>query len=202
MGDRTALSAYSLFLVLNSMNDQHWLELIKKGDQTAFRELIEHYRPLVYRTTAKFVTDVDDRNDLTQEVFIEVWRSINKFRGDSSVSTWIYRITVNKALNLVQRAKRRNWYSGLLRTTDYREPETRADETASGLLRSEGASLINKALDALPGNQRAVFVLSKAEGLSQKEVAAVMELTEKAVESLLHRARTNLRKKLSHYYSQ
>lgn len=183
------------------MNDQHWLELIRKGDQTAFRELIEHYRPLVYRTSAKFVANVDDRDDLTQEVFIEVWRSINKFRGDASISTWIYRITVNKALNFVQRAKRKNWYSGLLRTSDYHEPETRADETANNLLRSEGASLINMALDTLPGNQRVAFILSKAEGLSQKEVAAVMELTEKAVESLIHRARTNLRKKLSHYYS-
>lgn len=183
------------------MNNQLWLELIKKGDQAAFRELVEHYRPIVYRTVARFVSNSDDCNDLTQEVFIEVWRSINKFRGDSSVSTWIYRITVNKALNSVQRAKRRNWYSGLLRVPDYREPETRADETATGLLRSESAHLINQALETLPTNQRAAFVLSQAEGLSQKEVAAVMELSEKAVESLIHRARTNLRKKLSHYYS-
>jgi len=183
------------------MDNQHRHELPKPGDETAFRKLIDDYRPLVFRTAARFLTDPDDCSDLTQEVFIEVWRSASRFRGDSSIATWLYRITVNKALNQLRREKRKNWLISLRNLGSTPEPQTRSDETAGKLNQNDDARLINNALSQLPENQRVAFVLSQSEHLSQKAISEVMGLSESAVESLIHRARTNLRKKLRNHYT-
>ena len=183
------------------MENQHRQILPKTGDEAGFRKLIDDYRPLVFRTAARFLTNPDDCSDLTQEVFIEVWRSADRFRGDSSIATWLYRITVNKAINHLRREKRKNWLVNLRNLGSTPEPGTRKNETAGRLIQSDDARLISKALADLPENQRIAFVLSKSENLSQKAIAEVMSLSESAVESLLHRAKTNLRKKLRNYYS-
>lgn len=183
------------------MDNQHRHELPKTGDEPAFRKLIDDYRPLVYRTAARFLSNPDDCSDLTQEVFIEVWRSSSRFRGESSIATWLYRITVNKAINHLRREKRKNWLTGFRNFGSPPEPGTRSDEAASRLIQRDDARLISEALSRLPENQRIAFVLSQSERLSQKAISEVMGLSESAVESLIHRARTNLRKRLRNYYS-
>lgn len=184
------------------MDKQHWPELIKNGDRETFRELINEYRPLVYRTAARFLTNPDDCDDLTQEVFIEIWNSIHHFRGEAALSTWIYRITVNKSLNHLRKGKRLGWFlSRPGHQSDDGEPVSGPDATSSKLLNNEGARLIDAALAQLPDKQRTAFILTQAEGLSQKQAAGVMNMSESAVESLIHRARTSLRKKLKNYYT-
>lgn len=183
------------------MSNSRWEEAALNGDHEAFRKLVDEFRPLVYRTTARFASDPSDCDDLTQEVFIEIWNSKNRFRGDSALSTWIYRITVNKALNYIRRQKRGVFLSLLTAGQKGADPPTSADTTANRLLQSEGARLIQGALSKLPDNQRIAFVLTQAEGLSQRQTAEVMALSESAVESLIQRAKANLRKRLKHYYS-
>lgn len=177
-------------------------EAVKAGDQKVFRDLVTEFRPLVYRVAARFFQSHDDCDDLTQDVFVEIWRSIHHYRGDAALSTWIYRITVNKALNLVKKRKRFVFTSLFSSEAGGLEQASGGDEPFRGLLRSEGARLIDAALARLPDSQRTAFILTQAEGLSQREAAEVMNITESSVESLLHRARTNLRKRLKDYYYQ
>ena len=151
------------------------------------------------------VQDTGVAEDISQEVFVTVYKSILSFNEKSSISTWIYRITVNKCLDHL-RAKKRQKRSGFLSqllNLDNGEPlEGAADFIHPGVVleNREKSKFLFKAINALPDNQKTVFVLTYVEDLPQKEVAEIMNLSLKAVESLLQRAKSNLRKELSDVY--
>jgi RNA polymerase sigma factor (sigma-70 family) len=180
-------------------------DALKAGDESAFRLLVEEYQDKVLNTCLGFIPSIQDAEDITQEVFIEVYRSVGRFRAEAGFSTWIYRITVNKCLEELRyrkRQKRMAFFKGLLGL----EPET-LDRLASGfnhpgyaLEDKEKAEILYSKIDALPENQRIAFTLHKVEGMSQKEVATIMDVSISAVEALMHRAKRNLRKRLSGYY--
>jgi RNA polymerase sigma-70 factor (ECF subfamily) len=139
--------------------------------------------------------------DVSQEVFVTVFKSILSFNEKSQLSTWIYRITVNKCLDHLRAAGRTKRTGGLLRVFGNREtgelPE-KPDFVHPGVLaeQREHAAYLFKAIGQLPDNQKTAFVLTHIEDLSQKDVAAIMDVSVKAVESLLQRAKGNLRKYL------
>jgi RNA polymerase sigma-70 factor (ECF subfamily) len=163
---------------------------------------------MVFRTCIGFLHNKDDADDLSQEVFIQAYQSLNKFKGESAFATWIYRIAVNASLNKVRRNSRSpifNRLNSLLVTGNEREisvPAFDNEDPENILIRLEKSKWIQNALDTLPENQRTAIVLSKYDDLSQKEIAEIMNTTEGAVEALMQRAKTNLRIKLSTSYKK
>ena len=167
----------------------------------AFRKLVEEYQQRVQNTALGMVQDEGIAEDIAQEVFVTVYKSILSFNEQSSISTWIYRITVNKCIDHI-RSQKRQKRQGFLAQLFHRDTgevlHEKPDFVHPGVLaeRREQASYLFKAIDSLPENQRTAFVLTHIEDLPQKEVAEVMELSLKAVESLLQRAKGNLRRTL------
>lgn len=177
------------------MSDSKLIQEILTGNNNAFKELIEKYQERVFRTALGFVHNKEDAEDIAQEVFINVFQSLSKFKGDAEFSTWLYRITVNNSLNFVNRNKK-NWF---LQSIDEIFNKSDDDNTPlENLEIKERDERIKKAIDSLPESQRTAFILSKYEELSQKEIAQIMNRTEGAIEQLLQRAKNNLQKKLEH----
>lgn len=182
-------------------------ESLKRGDPKALESLFSIYKDKVYNTALSYLQNIQDAEELTQDVFIEVFNSAGSFKGDSSLNTWIYRITVNKSLDRIKYQKRKKRFavitsifggeSGELSvdTPDFIHPGIESDL-------KERSQILFKALEKLPGNQKTAFILSKLESLSYKEISEVMNCSISSVESLIHRAKQNLIKLLSSKYDQ
>ncbi len=186
------------------MNEQELLVQIQNKSQLAFKELVKKYQTAVVNTCMGFVHNTDDARDLAQEVFIEIYESVAKFRGDSKLSTWIYRIAVNKSLNFLRSHKKNNLLKSIEqffkgeKNTQYEIAHNQSAD--SELLNNETAHALNKALESLPENQRIAFVLSKYDDLPYAKISEVMDISVSSVESLLFRAKKNLQTKLVHFY--
>lgn len=182
------------------MTEDRLLENLRKGDEQAFKLLVDKYHRMVFSACYAILHNSEDADDIAQEVFIEIFRSLHLFKGEAKLSTWIYRIAINKSLNLVRKIR----YRKLLRPLETIlgiEMSVRNRESASDKVESsEQTSLLYSAIDSLPENQRTAFLLNKYEMLTHEEIAEVMDTTISGVESLLHRAKANLRKKLINYY--
>jgi RNA polymerase sigma-70 factor (ECF subfamily) len=178
---------------------------LKAGEREAFQALFGLYRKQVFNTCLGLLQHSQDAEDVAQEVFIEVFKSADKFRGDAKLSTWLYRIAYNKCLDHL-RSKNRNKRSGNVVSLDGEAaPQIPSDNyfehPGIALEQKEESKIVFAAITALPENQRAAFTLSKVDGLSYKEIGEVMEMNLPAVESLLHRAKQNLKKLLADYYN-
>jgi RNA polymerase sigma-70 factor (ECF subfamily) len=190
------------------MKDQELIEQILSGNQNAFRLLVDKYQVLVFNTCIGFVGNRQSAEDLSQEVFIETYRSINKFRGDAKLSTWLYRISVNKSLNYIRDHKKHNLVRSLERffygeKEENLEVEDYAFGTADAPLEQQQHALeLHKAISTLPDNQRIAFTLNKFDDLSYKQIAEVMDVSLSTIESLIHRAKKNLQKRLAAYYKE
>ena len=177
---------------------------LKQGDESAFRIIVETRKDLVYNTVIGLLQNTGDAEDITQEVFIKVYESVHQFKGESAFSTWLYRIAVTKSLELIRNRKRKKRFAfitGLF--GDDNEPRhDPADFVHPGvqLDNRERASMLFKAIAKLPDNQRIAFTLHKVEGVPYQEISEVMKITVSAVESLIHRAKANLRKGLEDFY--
>lgn len=185
------------------MSDAEIIRLILQGDREKFRLLVEQYQPMVFRTCMGFLHNKDDADDLTQEIFVSAYQALNRFKGDSAFSTWLYRIAVNASLNKIRKSPLDIIFR---RTGNNRcnKDEAEINVTASDfenpeniLIRKEQVEWVRLALDSLPENQRTAIILSRYDDLSQKEIAEIMKTSEGAVEALLQRAKNNLRKKLA-----
>lgn len=178
------------------INDLDLIQAILKGDQEAFALLYERYSARVYNVALSYTKNVEEAEEITQDVFVKLYNSPSDFRGASTFGTWIYRITVNASLNHV---KKRNRFALLKKNMDASES---VDFHHPGVLmeNKENAAALYKVIDCLPNNQKTAFILSYIEDLPRKEVADVMETTLKAVESLLQRAKKNMRLELKKIY--
>ena len=168
-----------------------------------YRKLVERYQPMVFRTCMGFLHNKDDADDLTQDVFIQAYQTLSGFKGDASFSTWIYRIAVNASLNKIRKSsknllvQRLETVFGIDKSKEFSFPIPDTDNPENILILNEHREWVQKALNSLPENQRIAIVLSKYDDLPQKAIAEIMNLTEGAVEALIHRAKINLREKLS-----
>jgi len=175
------------------MSDEQLIIEITSGNDAAFRTLMERYQQQVFRTVMGFVHSKEDAEDITQEIFIRVYQSLNTFQGESELSTWLYRITVNMSLNFLRSNRKKRLMQSLEALFTLRsEDKTPLEELES----TERDRRIRQAIDSLPERQRLAFILSRYEELPQKKIAAVMNRSEGTVEQLLQRAKENLRKKL------
>lgn len=187
--------------------EQQLINELKRGDPRALENLFSIYKDKVFNTAVSYLQNIQDAEELTQDVFIEIFNSAGKFKGDSSLSTWIYRITVNKALDKLKFNKRRKRFAVItsifkpdsaelaIDTPDFIHPGTETELM-------ERSQLLFKALDNLPENQKTAFILSKLESLSQKEISAIMKISVSSVESLIFRARQNLKNLLINKFDE
>ena len=188
------------------LNEWNLIERLKKGDEAAFKEIVESSQGLVYNTALGIVQNPEDAEDVTQEVFVQLYESIKSFKGESKLSTWLYRITVSKAMDHLRKKKRKKRFAyvqSLFGAKDelVHDPPDFVHPGVS-LDNKEKAKELFKAIDQLPAKQKIAFTLNRIEGLSYQEISEIMKLTVASVESLLHRARKNLRKNLETYYLQ
>ena len=186
------------------MNDQQLIFALQNREEPAFRLLVETYKDRMYHTILGFIQNTEDAEDVLQDVFIKVYEHIGNFKGDSSLATWMYRICVTQSLDVIRKKGRKKRVGTVLSLLGIgHETENLAIENVHpGVLAEnrEQATFLFKAMQELPQNQRAAFVLQRVEGLSQQEIAEVMESSIGAVESLLSRAKQNLKKTLTSYY--
>ena len=186
------------------------LELIKgviARDREAISCLVETYQKRVIKTAYYFLGNMEDAEDVAQDVFIEILNSIGNFRQSSALSTWIYRITVNRSLNVVKKNKQRQYFIriesmfGIAKQGKSILVHESAPDINS-LAENETRKILKEIVSGLPVNQRTVFILSKYEEMSYKEISEVTELSVSSVESLLHRAKLNLQKRLVSHFSE
>ena len=186
------------------MNERELIILLKKKDREAFKSIVEAWQDMVYNTALGILQNAEDAEDTAQEVFIQVYESIASFKEESKFSTWVYRITVSKALDHIRKKKRKKRFAfvqslyrennGLMiDPPDFFHPGVKMEN-------KENAAVLFKAMEKLPANQKTSFVLNKMEGLTYLEIADIMELSTPAVDALLQRARQNLKKSLKEYY--
>ena len=188
------------------MDDRTLVERLKAGDESAFRYMVTTWQAMVYNTALGIVQKEEDAEDISQDVFVQVFQSIASFKGESKFSTWLYRITITKSLDHERKKKRKKRFAFVtslfgednaeeLQVPDFNHPGVAMDK-------KEDAAVLFRAIASLPENQRIAFTLHKVESLSYQEVCEVMQTSISSVESLMHRARTNLRKKLAAHYQK
>jgi len=189
------------------VNEQNLVALLKEGDQQAYACVVDELGNAVYNTCLGLVQNAHDAEDLAQEVFVAVFKHIHSFRGEAKLSTWIYRIAITRSLEFLRTKKRKKRFALIQQLF----PGTERDNTFIApafyhpgvkLENKERAAVLFKALDQLPENQKSAFVLHKLEELSYAEIAEVLGLSISAVESLMVRARQNLRRLLQPYYEK
>jgi len=165
---------------------------------------------MVLNTCYRFVLNKETAEDLTQEVFIEVYRSINMFRSESKFSTWIYRIAISKSLDYLKSGKRKKRFAILKSLTENESGKNKFEQIPenenSGLQRlienEDRIKILAAAVDKLPENQKVAFTLSKYDEMSYQDISEILGVSISSVESLIHRAKVNLRKKLYKFYKE
>ena len=182
------------------MNELELIQGLRNGEEPAFKYLVENYQDRVFNTAIGIVQNAEDAEDVAQEVFIQVYRSIHSFKGESKLSTWLYRIATTRALDLLRSRKSKKRFGFIQRMFgDGNEPLHEIPDfnhPGVALDRKENAAKLFKAIGQLPDNQKTAFTLHKLEDLSYQEISDVMQTSVAAVESLMHRAKQNLRKML------
>lgn len=187
------------------MNDSQLISDLQSGAQSAFRELVAAYQDRVYNTCLGLLQNEEDAEECAQDVFIEVYRSVDSFRGESKLSTWIYRIATTKSLEVIRKRKRLKRFAFLKSITGDQGDDVQVagfDHPGVLLEQKENAQALFQAIGQLPESQRVAFTLHKVEGLPYQEICEVMELSLSSVESLMFRARKNLQKTLKVYYEE
>lgn len=183
------------------LDELELIALLKQGDRSAFKWLVERWQGMVYNTALGMLQNEQDAEDTAQEVFIQIFESIRSFKGDSKLSTWIYRITVAKSLDAIRRKKRKKRFAFIQSLYNDRDEliHDPPDFVHPGVKveRKEEAKILFKAIGELPDNQKAAFVLNKIELLSYQEVADILHVSTNAVDSLLQRAKKNLRENIT-----
>lgn len=183
------------------MNEPELVARAKQGDQAAFEQLVRDNEKRIYNLTLRMVGNPEDALDLSQEAFLNAWKGLNSFKGDSAFSTWLYRLASNACLDFLRSKKRRQDTTGSSLSLDDEEaPPPPADDSARPdlqLERKERAQALHRALDALPVHHRQVIVMRELSGLSYQEISEALELDLGTVKSRLTRARLALKKILS-----
>jgi len=190
------------------VEEQKFIEALREGTNEAYGRLLDEYRQKVFGTCISFVPNKEDAEDIAQDVFVEVFNSISKFKGNSKLSTWIYRISVNKSLEFIRKKntkKRFGFMQSLLGNdipidrssyfTEFKHPGIQLEN-------KEKNEILFAAINRLPEAQRIVYTLNKIDDLSYQEVSEVTKKSISSIESLLFRAKKNLQKLLFDYYKK
>jgi RNA polymerase sigma-70 factor (ECF subfamily) len=194
-----------------SLRERRLIRRLKQRDEQAFREMMETYQQQVYNIVFRMLGNHEEAQDLAQEVFVTVFKAIDSFRGDSKLSTWLYRIAANHCKNRYKYLARRRFHAA--------EPlDEQADRASAG--RQGGVALplqeqisepdkllegkrleaaLQQAMEALESEHRLLIVLRDIQGLSYQEITTITQLAEGTVKSRLHRARMALKDRLKEH---
>ena len=167
---------------------------VARGDETAFDELVRKYQHSVFNTIHRYVGDRSAADDIAQEVFVIVWNKAGTFKGKSSFSTWLYRIVVNQCLQFRRRRQRRPAAVSIDAIDSDNPPD--ALQVAEDREQAERTAAVRQALVELPDRRRIALVLSHYDGHTYSEIAEMMGTSVPSVESLIFRAKDELRRKL------
>ena len=176
------------------MQDIEIINEVLNGNQHAFKQLVEKHNDVLFRTALGFVHNREDAEEIVQDSFVKAYRSLGMFAGKSSLSTWLYRIVVNQSINHLKTKKRKTFWTTMSEKFTGKSSNASPGEIVE---QEEQDRMVRQAIEQLPEKQRIAFVFSKYEELPQKVIAEIMESSEGAVEQLIQRAKTNLRKKLT-----
>ena len=191
------------------LSDQILVDKVKNGDYQAFESLVTRYESKVYRLAIRMLRHPQDAEDALQETFLQVYRGLPGFEGRSAFSTWLFRLATNACLMKIRH--RATEPSKLLPLEDYLPRQEQgeipqmvdwADRPEDALLSKESREKMMEALEKLPPEYRAVFILRDMEGFSNAETGETLGISVAAVKSRLHRARLALRGMLSDYFEQ
>ena len=181
--------------------DVRLMRLVSQGDTSAFEELIERHQSLVAGTVARMLGSNSDVEDIAQQVFIRVWKSARRYVPRAKFTTWLLKITRNLVFNELRRSKRHALVP--LQTDPGGEEFPLKDEKNpppdASLLETELQQAIEDAIMQLPESQRMALILRRYEQFSYEEIAEILDLSVPAIKSVLFRARTELRSRLSRY---
>ena len=186
------------------MKEPELIQQLKQGDESAFRWLIENYRNRIYNTVLNILQDDKEAEDALQETFIQVFEAVGTFKEASSLSTWIFRIAVRKALDKIRQRRRRQKLHKLIPWWMPSEKKSTDDSFHHpGILleNKEKAAVLFKTIKQLPEQQQLAYTLIKVQGMNYEEACAILKKNIKAVESLVNRATVNLQKRLENYYN-
>lgn len=159
-----------------------------------FKDIYNDYADMVYNLSLVYLQNIEDAQEATQDVFVKVYEKLDGFKGNSSLKTWIYKITVNLCLDRIKSRNRKTKFKQFFgiqnHPIEFVHPGIQLES-------KESVAKIFSAIDSLPESQKTALLLKTLEGLPQKEIAIVLNTSEKAVESLLSRARKSLKEKLN-----
>src|SRR6266550_2133233 len=184
--------------------DVRLMRLVSGGDTGAFEQLVERHQTLVAGTVARMLGSNSDVEDIAQQVFIRVWKSASRYVPRAKFTTWLLKITRNLVFNELRRAKRRA-HAPLQTEPNVEEMQLKDEGNPSpdaSLLELELQEAIEKAIGELPETQRMALVLRRYEEFSYEQIADILNLSVPAVKSVLFRARTELRVRLSSYLKE
>ena len=178
------------------IDDSRLVTDLKKGNEWAYRKLVEKYQAKLRNVAYGITLDVEESADIIQDVFFKAYMGIDKFKGESSLYTWLRRITINESLNWVRKWKRRfKWQHQSLDQEDGSSLDIESDDAGpeSVLSDKQVAGILKEGLDKLPEKARAVLVLKEVEGLSYEEIGDILGINKGTVSSRIFYAREKLR---------
>jgi len=177
--------------------DKELILRLQRGDEWAFQLMVRRFRTKIFSIAFGITLDTEESQDIMQEVFLQVYRTIGDFRGDASLATWLHRITVNRSLNWKRRwARRFKWLHVSTDSTDglpAAEPESDLPSPEIRVANAQTRQQIDKALKMLPEQARTIFVLRELEGLAYEEIADAIGIKLGTVRSRLFHARKRLK---------
>jgi len=188
------------------LEEQQLIQQLKAKNEQAFSQFVETYKDRVYNTALSILQNQADAEDIAQEVFMDIWKNVGGFRGESSLSTWVYQVSINRCRDYLKWKKRKKRFA-FITSLHGEQQELKHDSPdfvhpGVQLEQQEQAKVLLQAIEALPDSQRVAFSLHKLEGLSYQEICQILGKSLSSVESLMHRAKQNLQKRLYNYYQE
>lgn len=188
-------------------SDSEIIQRVKEGDDSAFRLIIERYQQSIYQLSIRMVIDAFEAEDLTQVVFLQVYKNLEKFRTSGSFKAWIFTIARNTCLNEIRRRQRKQAYSldqlsneSEQGSHQFSDPKTESAKQI--VLQDELVDILNKVLFEVPEKQRTALLLFQQEHLSYDEISKVLGCSIGATKSLIFRAREHLKVRIKPYLSE
>lgn len=188
------------------MNEEDFIKYLQSGKEAAFSKLLDGYQQKVFGTCISFIPNKEDAEDVAQEVFLEIFKSISKFKGNSKLSTWIYKITTNKCLEFIRKKNTKKRFAFMQTILGNEIPFdqtnyfTEINHPGILLENKEKSIIIFKAINSLPESQKVIFTLAKIDGKSYQEIVEITGKSLSSVESILFRAKKGLQQKLENFY--
>ena len=173
------------------------------SNRSDFIAIYNQYKVLVYNVALHYLQNVEDAEEITQDVFVQIHNSLASFNENSSLKTWIYRITINKSLDFIKHKNSvKRFFIFGKKSENEKELESISNFEHPGieLVNKENAAILFSVINELTENQKTAFILSKIDGLSNPEISEIMNVSISSVESLVFRAKTTLKEKLSNKF--